>query len=329
MKNIIVTGSSSGFGLNTSIALAENGWNVFSSVRNLASADTLLKIAKERGVSERINVITMDVTDVSSVDNAINEIAAITNDQIDAVVNNAGYSVMGAFEDLSDAHIRKQMETNFFGTLNVTKAVLPGMRKMKRGRIVIVSSNALNTPHPLLSMYAASKWALEGWAEALQMEVSPFGLSVVVVQPGAHRTPFAENVVSLFPDDSEYKQWIESALPGISNLDSWGRDSHHATAPILNAVEDHDHPFRSQIGEDAIIFEKLRGAFPFELRAHLMRLIVGLPSDNQFIKNDDDSDEKHASATTADILETVGRSLSENKQMSAIEVTKLFGLLAK
>ncbi|WP_336951331.1 SDR family oxidoreductase [Sphingobium aromaticivastans] len=282
MKTILVTGASTGFGSNVALALAQQGWRVFASMRDTAKGAALIEETRRTQAPGSIDLIAMDVTSNDSVGAGVEQMLAATGGQIDALLNNAGFSLLGAFEDMSDAQCRQQMETNFFGALAVTRAVLPSMRAAKSGRIVVVTSNAVNTPHPMLSLYAASKWALEGWAEGLAMEMAPFGVGVVVVQPGAHRTPFASNVVPVVPEGSAYAGWMEQATPGVSNLDRWGRPAEAATDAILTALTDPSPAFRTAIGGDAEIFAALKGALPFELRAALLRAIVGLPAPGAF-----------------------------------------------
>lgn len=280
MRTVLVTGASTGFGRNAVLDLAQAGWRVFASMRDPARAGTLIADAGANG--ERISILPLDVTDPVSVDRAVAEATEQGGGGIDVLLNNAGYGLMGAFEDLSDADCRRQMETNFFGTLNVTRAVLPTMRARERGRVVVITSNACNAPHPLLSLYAASKWALEGWAEGLAMEIAPFGLDVVVVQPGAHRTPFASNVMPQMPHDSTYQRWLEQATPGIGMLDAWGREPDAAREAIVAAVSAPGHPFRTALGEDTVAFAALKGALPYEARAAALRAIVGLPAPGAF-----------------------------------------------
>jgi len=268
--------------MNVTLALAETGWRVFASMRDLTKGETLRRLAEEASVGDRVSLLELDVTDVSSISRAVASALEKAGGTLDALLANAGYSALGAFEDMSDADCGRQMETNFFGTLAVTRAVLPIMRSARHGRIVVVSSNAVNTPHPMLSMYAASKWALEGWAEALAMELAPFGVTVRVVQPGAHRTPFATHVVPVIPEGSAYKPWLDAAMPGFGDLDRWGRDPAKATAPIVRAIAEEAVPFRTLVGEDTEAFAALKGLFPYEVRAWATRAIVGLPAAGVF-----------------------------------------------
>ena len=307
-RSVLVTGASGGFGRDAALALAREGWLVFASMRDPARGTPLLDDARTAACDDRVRLLRLDVTDPASVERGVAEVLAQTGSRLDAVLNNAGYGALGAFEDLSDDDCRRQMETNFFGTLAVTRAVLPSMRAAGSGRIVIVSSNAVNSPHPLLSMYAASKWALEGWAEGLAMEVAPFGIEVVVVQPGAHRTPFAQHVVPVVPTGSPYARWLEAAGPGLSNLDRWGRDPGLATPVLVDAVSRPGMPFRTALGEDTVAFASLKAALPYEARAWLVRASVGAPGKGMFVAGPTDTDAASVGEQVADqIAEGVRR----------------------
>jgi NAD(P)-dependent dehydrogenase (short-subunit alcohol dehydrogenase family) len=321
MQSILITGASSGFGRAVALELAREGWLVFASMRDLAKAGALLEQAGD--ARERIVPIALDVTDPAGVRAAVDSLLERTGGVLDAVLSNAGYSILGAFEDYADELCRQQMETNFFGALNVIRAVLPAMRAAGKGRIVIVSSNAVNAPHPLLTMYAASKWALEGWAEGLAMELAPFGIEVRVVQPGAHRTEFAGNVRFVLPENSAYAAWIEQAMPGIENLDRWGRDPGKAVPPIIAAVCAENAPFRQQIGEDAQVFAALKANVPFEARAFALRAIVGLPGASELARSPTPREETYP--VLSEILKRGMNFVQDNNELSAV-VAGVFGL---
>ncbi len=286
LKSVLISGASSGFGRGAAIELARSGWQVFATMRNVAKGAELLSAVQDEGLEGALSIVALDVTDPSSIDAALGQVLEETDGHLDVLVNNAGFSVLGAFEDLSDADCRAQMETNFFGTLALTRAVLPTMRTANRGRVLVVSSNAVNAPHPMLSMYAASKWALEGWAEALAMEVAPWGIEVGVLQPGAHRTEFADNVQFRQPDGSAYTRWMEAAMPGIANLDRWGRDPALGATALADAVCAPELPFLQQVGEDSRCFAALKAVAPYEARALALRAIVGIPGKCAFVEDE-------------------------------------------
>ncbi len=187
----VVTGASSGFGLLTSISLAELGFRVFATMRTVARRDELDEAASRAGVD--LDVVSLDVTDDRSVRDAVQRIEAAAGG-IDVLVNNAGIAVAGLFEDLDVTELREQLETNVIGIVRTTQAVLPGMRARRAGRIVNVSSAGGKLPTPMLSGYCGTKAAVDALSEALRLETKPFGISVSVVAPGTFKTAiFAQN----------------------------------------------------------------------------------------------------------------------------------------
>lgn len=186
MKNVIITGASSGFGRLSTITLAKKGFKVWATMRNLndqnkTNKEELLAFAKSENLS--IKVIDLDVTNQDSVDKAINTVIA-TDGKIDTLVNNAGLMYVGIAEAYSMKQVKYQFDVNFYGVLRTVNAVLPHMRNRKNGLIINVTSVAgrLNFPH--FSIYGASKHALESYSESLSYEVAPFGVEVSIVEPG-------------------------------------------------------------------------------------------------------------------------------------------------
>ena len=165
MPTVLITGTSTGFGRVTTEFLAARGWRVFATVRDLARKDALERALRDAGLSERVAFVQLDVTDPASIKAAVASVLSETGNTLDAVVHNAGIAVAGVLEDLPDADIRRVLDTNFFGVLRLTRALLPIFRAQGRGRIVLLSSQAALAGQPGNSMYCASKWALEGWAE--------------------------------------------------------------------------------------------------------------------------------------------------------------------
>jgi NAD(P)-dependent dehydrogenase (short-subunit alcohol dehydrogenase family) len=183
----VITGASSGFGLLTAIELARSGFRVAAGIRDLGRREGLEQAASAAGIRPYIDIRRLDVTEFDLIPSFIK---GIIRDyaRIDVLVNNAGFAVGGFAEDLNLDEIRSQFETNFFGQVAVTKAVLPVMRAQRSGHIIMVSS--LSGLHGALaiSSYAASKFALEGWAESLRLEVNALGIKVVLVEPGSYAT---------------------------------------------------------------------------------------------------------------------------------------------
>jgi NAD(P)-dependent dehydrogenase (short-subunit alcohol dehydrogenase family) len=183
----VITGSSSGFGLRTSIELAKVGFQVVATMRNLGRRGDLDQAAKAAGVEGKIEVRALDVTAFDAMP-AFVEGVVRDHGRIDVLVNNAGFAVGGFAEDISLDELRLQFETNFFGTVAMTKAVLPVMRKQGSGHIIQVSSIGGLSGAISVSSYSASKHALEGWSESLRLEVNSLGIKVVLVEPGAFDT---------------------------------------------------------------------------------------------------------------------------------------------
>ena len=185
-KVAIITGSSTGIGYETSIALARDGFLTYATMRNLNKAEDIKSIATKENLP--LWVKQLDVTDDASVKNAVEAISSETGGRIDVLVNNAGYGLNGALEDLSMDEIKSQYETNFFGLIRVTQAVLPTMRRRKSWTIVNISSGAGRFGFPGGSAYVSTKFAVEGLSESISYELEPFRIKVVIVEPGAIRT---------------------------------------------------------------------------------------------------------------------------------------------
>lgn len=209
----LITGASSGFGLLTAVALARRGYQVAATMRDPGRAGELLELAQREQVADAVVPLRLDVTDGESIHQAISEVMAHFG-QIDLLVNNAGFALGGYIEELSLEDWRRQMETNFFGLIAVTKAVLPQMRERGAGCIINVSSVSGKVGFPGYGPYAASKFAVEGYSESLRHEMSPYGVRVVLVEPGAFRTAIwnkgLEQIVS--PEHSPYRDRLEAVL---------------------------------------------------------------------------------------------------------------------
>jgi NAD(P)-dependent dehydrogenase (short-subunit alcohol dehydrogenase family) len=211
-KTVLITGASTGIGRAAALLFAERGWNVAATMRTPEKSDLASK-------SDRIRVVRLDVTDQASVDAAVQEVIGAFG-AIDVVVNNAGYGLLGPFEAQTDAQIRRQFETNLFGVLNVTRAVLPHMRGRKQGRIVNVGSAAGRMTIPLYSMYSATKWALEGFSEGLWLELRQHNIKVKIIEPGMIKTDFFERgrEVAIKPGLTAYDEFSALVMP---NLTAW------------------------------------------------------------------------------------------------------------
>ena len=205
-KSILVTGASSGIGEATAIDLAHHGFKVFAAARRLEKLKSLAGLAHGR-----IIPIAMDVTDEASIASAMEEISKET-DTLFGLVNNAGVSVMGPGESVPISDWRRQFETNVFGVVNVSKAVLPQMRAAGVGRIVNVGSVAGRIVAPFMTVYGASKHALEGLSDGMRRELKPHGVKVIIIRPGFTNTPFAEQEqeeLEKYVDDDPYAEQVK------------------------------------------------------------------------------------------------------------------------
>lgn len=209
----LITGTSSGFGLLTAVKLAGMGYRVVATMRNASDKAALLEKAQQRGAASLIEVMQLDVTRHEQIERVVEEVAARYG-TIDVLVNNAGFSVGGFVEEVPMDAWRQQMETNFFGLVAVTKAVLPIMRERRSGTIVQIGSVSGRIGFPGYAPYAASKYAVEGFSESLRHELAPFGVRVVVVEPGAYRTPIWKKGLAdiRIRPDSPYATMLQAVL---------------------------------------------------------------------------------------------------------------------
>jgi NAD(P)-dependent dehydrogenase (short-subunit alcohol dehydrogenase family) len=181
-----VTGASSGFGLLSAVTLARSGFRVFASVRNAGKKADLERAAQDAHV--HVEVVLMDLANADERRAAIDTILARAA-RIDVLVNNAGYGLGGFAEDVSEEELRRQFDTNFFGTVELTKLVIPQMRARRSGWIIVLTSMAGVVASPSVSSYCSSKFALEGYFDALNYELAPFDVNVSMIEPGQFRTP--------------------------------------------------------------------------------------------------------------------------------------------
>jgi NAD(P)-dependent dehydrogenase (short-subunit alcohol dehydrogenase family) len=187
MKIAVITGASSGIGLLTAVELARSGFQVVATMRELSRRTGLEEAAIAAGVGPYLDIRRLDVTDFDLIPSLVESVVRDYG-RVDVLVNNAGFAVAGFAEDLALGEIRRQFETNFFGHVAMTKAVLPTMRQQRSGHIIMVSS--ISGLHGILtvSSYSASKFALEGWSESLRLEWNALGIKVVLVEPGSFQT---------------------------------------------------------------------------------------------------------------------------------------------
>jgi NAD(P)-dependent dehydrogenase (short-subunit alcohol dehydrogenase family) len=249
-KVAVVTGSSTGIGYETSLILARNGFLTYATMRNLNKSQNIKSVTTKQNLSIRIK--QLDVTDDASVENAIQSISSEAG-QIDVLVNNAGYGLNGAFEDLAMDEIKAQYETNVFGLIRTTQAVLPIMRGQKSGTIVNISSGAGRFGFPTGSAYVSTKFAVEGLSESVSYELEPFGIKVVIVEPGVIRTNFGDGLIIAKKSqdaNSPYSQMMQRSAAGFEKMMKNASSPDVVAKVVLNAIRDKNPSLRYLAGSD-------------------------------------------------------------------------------
>jgi len=259
-KVAIITGSSSGFGLLTTLELAKKDYFVIATMRNLEKQVNLLSQATQLNLLQNITVQQLDVTDQNSIHNFQLYIKELN--RVDLLINNAGYANGGFVEEITVEEYRKQFETNLFGAISITQIVLPYMREQKSGKIINISSISGQVGFPGLSPYVSSKYALEGWSESLRLEVRPFGIDVALIEPGSYNTNIWEVGKQLATNQSDstspYKEYMDKIQKHInSGSDTFGNPIDVANK-IVEIAESRRTNLRYPIGKGVkfMIFAK-------------------------------------------------------------------------
>lgn len=246
-KVILITGASSGIGKETAKLFQTKNWKVAATMRTPEKAADLQRIAD-------VECFRLDVTDAGSIKSAIS--AALERfGRIDAVVNNAGYGLVGAFEAATEEQIEKQFQTNVFGLMNVCREILPYFREQKRGTIVNVASVGGRITFPLYSLYHATKWAVEGFSESLQYEVKQFGVKIKIIEPGPIKTDFYDRSQDLTRKEglTAYDALIERAIPNMQKAGDDAPGGAVVAETIYNAVTDDSWKLRYPVNTKGIL----------------------------------------------------------------------------
>jgi NAD(P)-dependent dehydrogenase (short-subunit alcohol dehydrogenase family) len=250
-KVAIVTGSSSGIGFETSLALARNGFMTYATMRNLDKSENIKSLAEKEKLP--LKIVQLDVTYDGSVKNAMQSITAEAN-RIDVLINNAGYVLNGAFEDLAIEELKAQYETNLFGVTRVTQAALPIMRKQKSGIIVNISSGVVTIGgYPGGSAYVSTKFAIEGLSKSMAYELEPFGIKVVLVEPGVIRTNLVNSMVSAKKSqdpNSPYSQIMQKMAASFESMLENGSSADVVAKVVLNVVTSENPSLKYLAGKD-------------------------------------------------------------------------------
>ena len=253
MNTILITGSSSGFGKATADYFVERGWNVVATMRSPPEGLTPAK---------GLRVLPLDVTDRSSIDRAVAQ-AVSEFGALDVVVNNAGIGLLSAFEVTPDRVIREIFETNTFGVMAVTQAVIPHMRERQTGTIINVTSSVTLLPMGMVAVYSASKTAIEGFTESLAYELSAFGVRAKLVEPGyAPTTAFTPNGMNRMKGliSEPYTPYAQQIFGG--HLGEKTTTSQDVARAVWSAATDPSNRLRYAAGADALELAALRHALP-------------------------------------------------------------------
>ena len=252
-KVALVTGTSTGIGLSTAIALAKAGYQVIATMRNTAKSADLLQMAQANELE--IDIQALDVQDDASVKNAV-DYSMSTYGRIDLLVNNAGAGYLGTTEQTSIEDLRKVLDVNLIGVWRMTSAVLPHMREAKSGRIITVTSIGGLVGQPFNDAYCAAKFAVEGMMESLAPVVSGMGIHVSVIEPGPVLTKFVENVGgkaeggNVSQNDDAYAQLMNAYLEGVRDRFSSRGQTGDDVAEVIVTAAQAEHPhFRYQTSE--------------------------------------------------------------------------------
>jgi len=274
-KVAVVTGTSSGIGFETALALAREGYYTYATMRDTTKSDKI----KELGQKENLNidVLELDVDDENSVKTAIQKILE-QKQRIDVLVNNAGWGLWGCVEDVSVDEFKAQFDTNFFSIIRLIQEVGPTMRKQGSGTIVNISSVVGRIGFPASPAYISSKFALEGLSESLRFELAPFGVNVVIIEPGVIKTNFMKNMrmAEKSESDTVYRDITVKVVSGVKMMAEMGTHPKEVADTIVKAVKDEKPLPRYIVGNDASMFlEAKKSKTDIEFENYLKKELYG------------------------------------------------------
>jgi NAD(P)-dependent dehydrogenase (short-subunit alcohol dehydrogenase family) len=272
-QTVLITGASTGIGRAIAEYFQFKGWNVAATMRKPELETELTQL-------ENVRCLRLDVLSEPSVKETIAEAISLFG-SLDVVVNNAGYGVIGPFESTTREQVRRQFETNVFGVMNVTRAILPYFRERNKGVIINIASAGGRMTWPLYSLYHGTKWALEGFSESLQFELRPFNIRVKIIEPGSIMTDFfgRSQEVAIEHGDQKYEEYVNRVMP---NLQKAGADAPgpEVVAPVVyRAATDNSWRLRYQAGRAGGLVMFLRRVLPTRVFNGVVRLVTERKSD--------------------------------------------------
>jgi NAD(P)-dependent dehydrogenase (short-subunit alcohol dehydrogenase family) len=264
-KTVLITGASTGIGLATAKLFQQQGWNVVATMRSPEKDTVLSNLAN-------VLCLAVDVTAVETIHAAIDRAIAQFG-TIDVVVNNAGYALIGAFEACEMAEIRRQFETNVFGLMEVSRAILPHFRLRKQGILVNVASIGGRSAFPIYSPYHATKWAVEGFSESVQYELRQFNIKVKIIEPGPIKTDFYGRSITVAKQAglTAYDDYVARTLPNLNRAGETGSPPEVTAQVIYRAATDSSWKLRYPAGGNAGFLLGLRKLLPDAWFTALMR----------------------------------------------------------
>jgi NAD(P)-dependent dehydrogenase (short-subunit alcohol dehydrogenase family) len=246
MKTVLITGTSSGIGRASVLKFQKEGWNVIATMRTPANESELNQL-------ENILVVELDVQKHETIKKAV-ESGIQKFGHIDAVVNNAGAAVFGVFENATKEQITKIFNINVYGPMNILREILPHLRERRSGTIINVTSQGGRITFPTCSLYHATKFALEGFTEALSYELIPFGIKTRIIEPGSTETKFVGAAEGTPGENKEYEEFIKIGLNNWSKYDTMTSQPEEIAETIFTAATDESDQLRYISGEDAELY---------------------------------------------------------------------------
>ena len=274
-KVAVITGTSSGIGFETALALAREGYHTYATMRDITKSDKIKEIEKKESL--KIDVLELDVDNEDSAKTAVRQILD-QKQRIDVLVNNAGWGLWGCVEDVSVDEFRAQFETNFFSIIRLIQEVTPTMRKQGSGTIVNVSSVAGRIGFPASPAYISSKFALEGLSESLRLEMAPFGVNVVIIEPGVIKTNFLNpmKMAKRSESDTVYRDITVKVTSGIKMMAEMGTHPKEVADTIVKAIKNEKPLPRYIVGNDASMFlEARKNKTDIEFENYLKKELYG------------------------------------------------------